>query len=58
MTRPACWQGLQVLGHLGLAEPELGGDLTDPAWRPVEQLDDPQAVGLGERCQDGVIHET
>ena len=51
-------QGLQVLGHLGLAKPELSGDLADPAWRPAEQLDDPQAVGLGKRREDDVIHET
>ena len=51
-------QGLEVLGHLRLAEPELGGDLADRTRRLVEQLDDPQAVVFGKCCQDGVIHET
>ena len=51
-------QGLQVLGHLGLAKPEFGGDLTDPAWRPAKELHDPQPVALSKRCEDDVIHET
>jgi dihydrofolate reductase len=53
---PCTFEGLEVLGRLRLAEPELGGDLADGPWREAQELDDSQAVALCEGREKGVFH--
>jgi hypothetical protein len=45
----------EMLGGGGLAHPELPGELVDLAWAFAQEVEDPKAMGAGERAEHGCL---
>jgi hypothetical protein len=48
-------QDAQVFGHGWLAEAKFGDEVADGALGGAQQIQNPAAVGLGERFEDGHV---
>ena len=51
---PRLGEHVEVLGHGGLGDGEVAGELHDGVLAPGEPLDDAPAGGIGERVKDAV----